>query len=212
MAKVRWLKKISLMPKEVDFFAMLRESSANVLEGARALKELMENYTEVEAKVKRIQEIEHEGDQITHRIFDKLNKTFITPIDSEDIYSLTSELDDVLDAIEGIASRFLNFRITEPTPEAKDLVHLIWRAAEEINKALGNLRDLDHTLPFCVEINRLENEADDIVESLIGRMFEEEEDIRKLLKWKEIYSRMEVAADRCEDVANVIEAIVVKNL
>ncbi len=212
MAKVRWLKKISLTPKEVDFFKMLRESSANVLEGARALKELMENYTEVEAKVKRIQEIEHAGDRITHRIFDKLNKTFITPIDSEDIYSLTSELDDVLDAIEGIASRFLNFRITEPTPEAKDLVHLICRAAEEINKALGNLRDLDHTLPFCVEINRLENEADDIVESLIGRMFEEEEDIRKLLKWKEIYSRMEVAADRCEDVANVIEAIVVKNL
>ncbi|TET70302.1 MAG: DUF47 domain-containing protein [Candidatus Zixiibacteriota bacterium] len=212
MAKVRWLKKISLTPKEVDFFKMLRESSANVLEGARALKELMENYTEVEAKVKRIQEIEHEGDQITHRIFDKLNKTFITPIDSEDIYSLTSELDDVLDAIEGIASRFLNFKITEPTPEAKDLVDIIYRAAEEINKALGNLRDLDHTLPFCVEINRLENEADDIVESLIGRMFEEEEDIRKLLKWKEIYSRMEVAADRCEDVANVIEAIVVKNL
>ena len=191
---------------------MLRESSANVLEGARALKELMEDYTDVETKVKKIQGIEHQGDQITHRIFDKLNKTFITPIDSEDIYSLTSELDDVLDAIEGIASRFLNFRITEPTPEAKDLVHLIWRAAEEINKALGNLRDLDHTLPFCVEINRLENEADDIVESLIGRMFEEEEDIRKLLKWKEIYSRMEVAADRCEDVANVIEAIVVKNL
>lgn len=212
MAKVRWLKKISLTPKEVDFFKMLRESSANVLEGARALKELMENYTEVEAKVKRIQEIEHEGDQITHRIFDKLNKTFITPIDSEDIYSLTSELDDVLDAIEGIASRFLNFKITEPTPEAKDLVDIIYRAAEEINKALGNLRDLDHTLPFCVEINRLENEADDIVESLIGRMFEEEKDIRKLLKWKEIYSRMEVAADRCEDVANVIEAIVVKNL
>ena len=212
MAKVRWLKKISLTPKEVDFFKMLRESSANVLEGARALKELMENYTEVEAKVKRIQEIEHEGDQITHRIFDKLNKTFITPIDSEDIYSLTSELDDVLDAVEGIASRFLNFKITEPTPEAKDLVDIIYRAAEEINKALGNLRDLDHTLPFCVEINRLENEADDIVESLIGRMFEEEEDIRKLLKWKEIYSRMEVAADRCEDVANVIEAIVVKNL
>ncbi len=212
MAKVRWLKKISLTPKEVDFFKMLRESSANVLEGARALKELMENYTEVETKVKRIQEIEHEGDQITHRIFDKLNKTFITPIDSEDIYSLTSQLDDVLDAVEGIASRFLNFKITEPTPEAKDLVDIIYRAAEEINKALGNLKDLDHTLPFCVEINRLENEADDIVESLIGRMFEEEEDIRKLLKWKEIYSRMEVAADRCEDVANVIEAIVVKNL
>lgn len=212
MGKVRWLKKISLTPKEVDFFKMLRESSANVLEGARALKELMENYTEVEAKVKRIQEIEHEGDQITHRIFDKLNKTFITPIDSEDIYSLTSELDDVLDAIEGIASRFLNFKITEPTPEAKDLVDIIYRASEEINKALENLKDLDHTLPFCVEINRLENEADDIVESLIGRMFEEEKDIRKLLKWKEIYSRMEVAADRCEDVANVIEAIVVKNL
>jgi len=212
MAKVRWLKKISLTPKDVDFFRMLRESSANVLEGARALKELMEDYTEVESKVKRIQEIEHEGDQITHRIFDKLNKTFITPIESEDIYSLTSELDDVLDAIEGIASRFLNFKITEPTPEAKDLVDIIYRAAEEINKALGNLKDLDHTLPFCVEINRLENEADDIVESLIGRMFEEEEDIRKLIKWKEIYSRMEVAADRCEDVANVIEAIVVKNL
>lgn len=212
MAKVKWLKKISLTPKEVDFFGLLRESSAKVLEGARALKELTENYTEVEAKVKRIQEIEHEGDQVTHRIFNRLNKTFITPIESEDIYSLTSKLDDVLDAIEGIASRFLNFKITEPTPEAKDLVDLIYRAAEEIKKALDNLKDLDHTLPFCVEVNRLENEADDIVEGMIGRMFEEEEDIRELLKWKELYSRMEVAADRCEDVANVIEAIVVKNL
>jgi predicted phosphate transport protein (TIGR00153 family) len=212
MAKVRWLKKISLTPKEVDFFAMLRESSANVLEGARALKRLMEDYSDVENQVQRILEIETAGDQITHRIFDKLNKTFITPIESEDIYSLTSKLDDVLDAIEGIASRFLNFRITEPTPEAKDLVDIIYRAAEEINKALGNLKDLDHTLPFCVEVNRLENEADDIVEGMIGKMFEEEEDIRKLLKWKELYSRMEVAADRCEDVANVIEAIVVKNL
>lgn len=212
MAKAKWLKRISLTPKEVDFFAMLRESSAKVLEGAGALKELVENYTEVEAKVGRIQEIEHEGDVITHRIFDKLNKTFITPIESEDIYSLTSELDDVLDAIEGIASRLLNFKIEEPTAEAQDLVNLIYEATRQISKALGNLKDLDHTLPFCVEINRLENEADDIVESLIGRMFEEEQDLRKLLKWKEIYSRMEVAADRCEDVANVIEAVVVKNL
>lgn len=212
MAKARWLKKISLTPKEVDFFGLLRESSAKVLEGAKALKELVENYTEVEAKVRRIREIEHEGDQVTHRIFDRLHKTFITPIESEDIYSLTSELDDVLDAVEGIASRFLNFKVTEPTPEAKTLVNLICEAAEQINESLANLKDKDHILPFCVEINRLENEADDIVKSLIGRMFEEEEDIRNLLKWKEIYSRMEVAADRCEDVANAIEAVVVKNL
>ena len=205
------IKLPRLIPKEEKFFDMFSASAKNVLEGAKALKDLVYNYTDVQEKVRRIEEIEHQGDNIFHEIMDKLNKTFITPIEREDIHKLASELDDVLDAIEGIASRLYNFKIPQPTPECTRLVNIIYEAATQIEKAVSDLVHFRSLLPFCIEINRLENEADQISQQMIGRLLDDEPDWRVAIKWKEIYARLETAADHCENIANVIEGIVVKS-
>lgn len=202
---------VRFMPKEEKFFEMLKESAGCVLKGAKALKDLVENYAEVERKVRDIEEIEHEGDKIMHSIADSLNKTFVTPIDREDIHQLASELDDVLDAIEGISSRLLNFKIEKLTPECVQLVNIIYRAAVEIERAISDLKHFKNLHPFCVEINSLENEADQISQAMVGKLLDEEPDWRMAIKWKEIYGRLETAADHCENISNVIEGIVVKN-
>jgi len=205
------LKLPRLIPKEEKFFDMLEVSAKNVLKGAIALKDLVDDYTNVEEKVKEIKNIEHHGDTIIHEIIDKLNKTFITPIDREDIHILASELDDVLDAIEGISSRLYNFKIQKPTPECIRLVNIIHQAVEQIERAISDLEHFDNLLPLCIEVNRLENEADPISQEMIGHLLDKEPDWRKAMKWKEIYGRLETAADHCENITNVIESIVVKS-
>jgi predicted phosphate transport protein (TIGR00153 family) len=205
------IKLPRLIPKEEKFLDMFSASAKNVLEGAKALTDLVHNYTDVEDKVRKIEQIEHQGDNILHEIMDKLNKTFITPFEREDIHKLASELDDVLDAIEGIASRLYNFKIPDPTPECIRLVNIIYEAATQIEKAVSDLVHFRSLLPFCIEINRLENEADQISQQMIGRLLDEEPDWRVAIKWKEIYGRLETAADHCENIANVIEGIVVKS-
>jgi predicted phosphate transport protein (TIGR00153 family) len=205
------IKLPRLLPKEEKFFNMLRSSAANLLEGAEALKDLVEDYTDVEKKLKNIKAIEHRGDDIIHEIMDKLDKTFITPIDREDIHILASELDDVLDAIEGIASRLYNFKIPKPTEECIRLVNIIYQAVEQIEKAISDLEHFDNLSPFCIEINRLENEADQISQQMIGQLLDKEPDWRVAIKWKEIYGRLETAADSCENIADVIGSIVVKS-
>lgn len=202
---------LGIMPKEDKFFTMLKELAHCVLRGAEALKDLVENYTDVEKKVRDIKEIEHEGDRNIHQIVDSLNKTFVTPLDREDLHQLASELDDVLDAIEGISSRLLNFKIEKPTPECIQLVNIIYKATVEIEKAVSDLKHFRNLRPFCVEINSLENEADQITRDEVGRLLDEESDWRMAIKWKEIYGRLETAADHCENISNVIESIVVKN-
>lgn len=205
------MKLPRLIPKEEKFFDMLKTSVKNLKEGAKALKDLADDYTNVEEKVRGIKRIEHQGDTITHEIMDKLNKTFITPIEREDIHKLASELDDVLDAIEGIASRLYFFKIPQPTPECVRLVNIICDAVEQIDKAVSDLVHFKSLLPFCIEINRLENEADQISQQMVGQLLDEEPDWRVAIKWKEIYARLETATDHCENIANVIESIVVKS-
>lgn len=205
------LKLPRLIPKEEKFFELLEASARNLLEGAKALKDLVHNFTEVERKVKHIKELEHKGDSIIHEIIDKLNKTFITPIDREDIHVLASKLDDVLDAIEGISSRILNFRIERPTPECVRLVDIIHEAVKQIDKAISNLNHFEDLPQFCIEINRLENEADQISQEMVGQLLDQEPNWRVAIKWKEIYGRLETAADHCEDIADAIEAVVVKS-
>ncbi|MDH4223569.1 MAG: DUF47 family protein [candidate division Zixibacteria bacterium] len=202
---------ISFIPKEEKFFEMLKESSRELLKGAEALKDLVENYNDIENKVKNIKEIEHQGDKIIHQIVGSLNKTFVTPLDREDIHQLASELDDVLDAIEGISSRLLYFKIEKPTPECIQLVNIIYKAAVEIEKVISDLKHLKNLHPFCVEINSLENEADQISQSMVGELLDKETNWRMAVKWKEIYLRLEDAADHCENISDVIETIVVKN-
>jgi len=201
-----------LIPKEEKFFDLLKASAKNLLDGAMLLKDLVHNYTDVEKKVKDIKEVENKGDALIHGIIEKLNKTFITPIDREDIHILASELDDVLDAIEGISSRLLYFRIKKPTPECVRLVDIIYEAVEQIEKAISNLEHFDNLHHFCVEINRLENEADQISQEMVGQLLDKEPDWRVAIKWKEIYGRLETAADHCENIANAIEAVVVKSV
>lgn len=205
------IKLPRLLPKDQKFFDMLKSSAKNLLEGAEALKDLVEDYTDVERKVRRIKQIEHRGDTIIHSVMDKLDKTFITPIDREDIHILASELDDVLDAIEGISSRLYNFKIPKPTPECIRLVNIIYQGVVQIEKAISDLEHFDNLRPFCIEINSLENEADQISQEMVGRLLDEEPDWRVAIKWKEIYGRLETAADHCENIANVIESVVVKS-
>jgi len=206
--------KLRLFPRDYKFFDLFRQDAANLREGAVALQELVENYEDVEKKYERIKRIEHQGDNITHELFTKLRETFITPLEREDIHALASGLDDVLDCIEGVASRMCYFKVSRPTPEVKKLVDVIRKAVEQIFEAIHNLESLGHVHAFCKQINILEYEADVICREAIAELFEKAEtaaEIKDLIKLKEIYTRLEVAADRCEDVANVIEEIIVKS-
>ncbi len=201
-----------LIPKEEKFFDMFMDAAKNIHTGARLLKEMMDHYQNPEGKAKEIKDIEHEGDRITHEINKKLNQTFVTPFDREDIYSLTCSLDDVIDLIEAVADRMIIFKIKEPTKEAKDLADIIYKSTEEILNGIMNLKKLEHVhvYEYCVEINRLENEADRVTKDALGRLFEDVKDPVFIIKWKEIYENLEATTDCCEDVANILEGIVLK--
>jgi uncharacterized protein len=205
--------KLSFFPKDHKFFDLFRRDAANLREGALALRDLIDRYENVESKYEKIKLIEHQGDIITHEIFTKLRETFITPLEREDIHDLASGLDDVLDCIEGVASRMWTFRVSQPTPEVRKLVDIIGQAVEQIFEAIDHLETLGCCHAFCKQINVLEYEADVVCREAIADLFqktEKVEDIKDLIKLKEIYTRLETAADRCEDVANVIEGIIVK--
>jgi uncharacterized protein len=205
--------KLSFFPKDHKFFDLFRRDAANLREGALALRDLIDRYENVESKYEKIKLIEHQGDIITHEIFTKLRETFITPLEREDIHDLASGLDDVLDCIEGVASRMWTFRVSRPTPEVRKLVDIIGQAVDQIFEAIDHLETLGCCHAFCKQINVLEYEADVVCREAIADLFqktEKVEEIKDLIKLKEIYTRLETAADRCEDVANVIEGIIVK--
>jgi len=203
--------KFSFIPKEEDFFKLFDESAYNIHTAAKLMKEMVDNYSLAEVKAKEIFDVEYEGDRITHEIIRKLNKTFITPIDREDIYNLASSLDDILDFIEGVTDRLIIYRIEEPTPECCKLVETILRMTEIITWSVSKLKELGHIYDHCIELNRLENEADRITRDAIVRLFEEEKDPIAVIKWKEIYEKLEDTTDACVDVANILESIVLKN-
>ncbi len=203
-----------LFPRDEKFFEMFERASKNLYEGGKAFQDLLEKYINIEHKVKAIKDIEHEGDIITHEIFDKLNRTFITPIDREDIHQITSEVDDVLDFILATADRFALYKVANPTPQAIKLAEILISAIEIMGKAINSLRDPKHTrrtLDYCVELNRLENEGDLVHKSAIAELFSDGKDAVEILKWRDIYNHLEGAIDKCEDVADTIEGIVVKN-
>jgi hypothetical protein len=202
------------MPKEEKFFELFKTDAENLKKGVEALQDLVDHYEEVEQKFQKIKAIEHQGDMITRDILTKLRETFITSLEREDIHALASGLDDVLDCIEGVASRLMDFKIAGPPAEVKRLVGIINAAVHQIYEAIYSLQKLAHVQAFCREINSLEYQADIIGRQAIADLFEKTqklEEIKDLIKLKEIYGRLEVAADRCEDVANVIEAIIFKS-
>lgn len=198
-------------PHKEKFFDLFKQSAQNALEGARALKAMLENYDNPQASWKILKDLEHEGDRITHRTIRSLNQTFLTPIDAEDIHALTTALDNVMDAIEAAASRMVLFRIDRPTAEAKELCETIVNATEQLVKAVSHMPRLDDIDEYCIEINRLENHADDIYRKAIGQLFENGTSPMDVIKWLDIYDILESATDRCEDVANTLETIGLKN-
>ena len=190
---------------------MFAAMSNNLIDAARALVDLFADYRDVEAKIEEIRRIEHLGDEMTHSIMRKLNQTFITPFDREDIHTLASSLDDVVDFINAACARILMYRITDPPSEAGTLARLILAQAEELGKAVSNLQKSELVLARCVEINRLENEADQVSRVAIARLFEHETDPITLIKIKELLEFLETATDKAEDVADVLETVVLKN-
>jgi len=200
-----------ILPREETFFDTFVELAENIHAGAKALVEMLENYTDPAGQAERIKDIEHKGDNITHQLMTRLNQTFITPIDREDIHELSSKIDDVLDLTDAAASRLVIYNVDRILPGVADLARILLRATEEVVSAVRVLEKQDHVLDHCIEINRLENEADRLCRKLIAQLFDEEKDPVQIIKWKEIIEVLETATDKCEDVANVIESVVLKS-
>ncbi len=200
-----------LMPREQSFFDLFADLAENIHAGAQALTELLANYSDVKAKVGKIKEIEHKGDNITHELMKRLNQTFITPFDREDIHELASTIDDVLDLTDAAAGRLVMYNVTQIRPGVAELAQLLEQATVQVVAAVRLLEKHDGIMHSCIEINRLENEGDRLSRQLIARLFVEEKDPVEIIKWKEIIEVMETAIDKCEDVANVIESVVLKN-
>ena len=202
---------VQLIPKDTSFFKMFSAMSDNLIAGARTLVDLFEDYQEVARKIDEIHRIEREGDELTHAILTKLNQTFITPFDREDIHQLASKLDDVLDFINAAGARIVMYQITAPPPAAGDLAKIILMQCQELHKAVSLMQKSGNILAHCVEINRLENEADMVSQHAIAKLFEYEKDPINLIKVKELLEFLERATDKAEDVANVLETVVLKN-
>jgi uncharacterized protein len=203
---------VRLIPKDTSFFQkMFSAMSDNLIAGARALVDLFADFQDVDRKIDEVRRIEREGDELTHAILTKLNQTFITPFDREDIHQLASKLDDVLDFINASGARIVMYRITDPPAAAGELAKIILMQSQELQKAVSLMQKNGNILGHCVEINRLENEADLIAQQAIARLFEYEKDPINLIKIKELLEFLERATDKAEDVANVLETVVLKN-
>lgn len=207
--------KFGLFPKEIDFFEIFDMAASNLTKAASLFFNLVlsERFDNLEAKVKDIYECEQEGDILTHEIIKKLNKTFVTPIDREDLYTLASRLDDILDLIWAATERLMVFKLSETTIEVTEMAKDLLMTTENVQKAIKKLKEkrYSHVQEYCIEINRLENRIDRTFRDALGKLFDEAKDCVFIIKWKEIYEHLEDASDRCEDVANALEAIVLKN-
>src|SRR5688572_17286475 len=189
------------LPKETSFFDFFEQHAALTVDGTKEFVSMVTSSANIEAKARRIKEIEHETDVITHRCVEALHKTFITPIERDDIHRLITRMDDIMDFVEAAAERIALYEMREMTPEIKDLADVLHRSAGQVQvacKGLRNLKDPEQLLKTCVDINRLENEADAILRRAVARLFKEERDPIMVIKWKEIYEDVENATDRCE--------------
>ena len=200
-----------LIPREVKFFDLFDQQAQNIIKASQLLRELVNNFADARAKAHAIKEVEHQGDLITHEIVRKLNTTFITPIDREDIHDLATRLDDVLDFIEAVAERLVVYRIKETTSACRAMTDVIVHTAMATDRTIKCLRTMDPGFhEHSVEVNRLENSADNLLRDSLAALFDESGDPIEVIKWKEIYETMETVTDRCEDVVNVIEGIILK--
>ncbi len=205
-----------LIPKDRIFFPLLEKASLNLVTISKALYDaLTTSSPEKRAElIREIERIEHEGDKVTHEIMHQLSATFITPFDREDIHELTSAIDDILDHIHGSAKRIEIYKVTNISPAMIKLAELIQQAADELYKAIHELRDLKNTNTIreaSIKINSIENHADDVFDNAVAKLFEEEKNAIELIKIKEVLQNLETATDKCEDAANVLSSILVKH-
>ena len=203
-----------LMPRSDEFFDDFETQAATTVQGAKLLQALLDDFTDVERKVAAIKDVEHQGDAITHRSFERLHKQFITPFDRAEIHRLLGHIDDVLDLTDATAERMMLYEVGPVPQAAKDLVRVLVPATIKMQEAVQGLRHIkspDSILAACREIKRLESEADAVGRAAIAALFKSGADALTIMKWKEIYDLIETATDRCEDVANVIEGVVLEH-
>jgi len=198
----------------MEFYDLFEQETANLVVAGEKLVDLFDNYENVEAKAKELKDLEHRGDVLTHQIIARVHRSFVTPIDSEDITLLAHSLDDVMDFIEAAGRTAWLYHIAQPTERARELARIVNRMARKLNEVMPQLRHRDKfkwILKQCVEINTLENEADDVQHAALAELFEAcRTDACEVIKWRELYGHLEDATDRGEDVANVLEGVVLK--
>ena len=205
--------RLSLIPREKKFFALFEQGTQNAVKIARQLKDMVYIWENVKERVWVINDLEHQGDAITHQIFEQLHRSVITPFDREDIALLAHSLDDVTDFIHAAADAMLLYKVERPTNRAKELVDVVMQAVAEVESAVSEMHDRigrKQLLKRCVEINRLENIGDNVFRSAMAELFDDSTDIAGLIKWREIYKHMESVIDRCEDIANILEGVAIK--
>jgi predicted phosphate transport protein (TIGR00153 family) len=202
---------VRLVPKDTKFFDLFAEMAQNIVEAAQLLKAILEDFQNVEARVQKLHDIEHKGDELTHSVLVKLHQTFITPFDREDIHALAAAMDDVLDYMHAAGERLVMYKIVQSPSQAIDLAGVLIRQTTELQKAVTALDKHDFVLERCVEINRLENEADTLSRTALAALFEREKDPISLIKQKELIEVLETATDKAEDAANILESVVLKS-
>lgn len=200
-----------VIPRELRFFDLFDDAADNVLEGARELVALVDDLPAAASHALRIQELEHEGDDITHRIFEMVNTTFVVPIDRHDIHHLASSLDDVLDAQEAVADLLTLHRLEEPLPRFRQQVHVLLRAVEAVRVAIRGLRTLHHGETAIADIKRQEREGDWLYRRCLAELYSGDFRAMDVLIWQDLLHETEGAIDRCEDIANTIESVVLKH-
>jgi predicted phosphate transport protein (TIGR00153 family) len=209
------LPRLSFIPKDMEFYDLFEEETKNLVVAAEKLADLFENFQSVEEKAKELKRLEHQGDVITHEIIARVHRSFMTPIDGEDITLLAHSLDDVMDFIEAAGRTAWLYRIGIPTERARELGRIVLKMAHKLNEVVPRLRRRDQyawILKQCVDINTLENEADEVHHAALAELFDVcSSDACGVIKWREIYEHLENATDRGEDVANVLEGIILKN-
>ncbi len=207
------LLAFNFLPRDEQYFVLFEEAASNITRGARALQDLVENFNDVQEKAALIRAIEERGDEITFQIISRLGKSFITPIEREDIFEIARGLDDIVDFIDASAARLATYAVKEMTPASRKLAGMIVQAAEELEKLLSLLhkRNVKEIRLPKVAINKVESEADRMLRQVVADLFTSGEDPLTVIKWKEIYETLEEVTDRMEGLANLIEGIIVKN-
>jgi len=203
-----------LLPKKADFFALFSRQAALSVEAARALEALLDRLQDAQAESERIRALEHQADALHQETMETLHKTFVTPIERGDIHELSGRLDDVMDHIESAAQRLWLYDIREATPEMREMCGFLRQAAEAMRDTVDALADRRHPQRIheqCARVKAVEKENDRLLRRAIAKLFREEDDAKTLIKWMEIYDTVETAVDLCEDVANVVEGVVVEN-